>query len=181
MTDPPTDHARRAAAMAEDHPPRLAVLTVSDTRTVEDDESGDLIAQLGEAAGMYIAHRRLIPDDADAISAAVDAWLGDPQTDAILTTGGTGISTRDTTIDIIEQRLDVVLEGFGELFRMLSWQEIGGAAMLTRAIGGLTIRPTSTGGETFLFAMPGSTNAVRTAMDRLIAPQLPHLIWERRR
>lgn len=176
-----SEHERRAAAMAADQPVRAAVLTVSDTRSAGDDVSGDLIVALSEAAEIVIARRELVPDDGKAIGAVIDTWLGESSIDVILTTGGTGIATRDTTIDVVGDRLDIVLDGFGELFRMLSWHEVGAAAMLSRAVGGLALRPDASGGETFVFAMPGSPNAVRTAMERLIVPQVAHLIWERRR
>ncbi len=108
------------------------------------------------------------------IDAQLRAWLDPPKFDAVFTTGGTGIASRDTTIEVVRQLIDKELEGFGELFRMLSWDEVGAAAMLSRAVAGLA-------GRTLLFAMPGSSNAVKLAMSKLIIPELPHLIWERRR
>jgi molybdenum cofactor biosynthesis protein B len=101
-------------------------------------------------------------------------WLEGEDIDAIFTTGGTGIARRDTTVEVVSRLLDKPLEGFGELFRMLSWDQVGPAAMLSRAVAGLA-------GETLIFAMPGSTAAVDLAMSKLIVPELPHLIWERRR
>ena len=99
----------------------------------------------------------------------------------ILTTGGTGIAKRDGTIDVVRRLLTIELEGFGELFRMLSFQQVQAAAMMSRAAGGLVIREPSRGGDTLLFSMPGSPNAVELAMSQLRAPQLAHLVWERKR
>lgn len=162
---------------------RCAVLTISDTRTLQNDDSGRLIGTLLNEAGFPVADRDLVPDDADKIHARLEAWLkrNSPSIEVILTTGGTGISRRDTTIEVVRRLLTVELEGFGELFRMLSFGQIESAAMLSRAVGGLVARPAEEGGDTFIFAMPGSVNAVDTAMSRLIIPQLKHLAWERRR
>ncbi|MEX2213042.1 MAG: molybdenum cofactor biosynthesis protein B [Phycisphaeraceae bacterium] len=151
-----------------------AVLTISDTRTKETDKGGRVIIENLEAAGHMIGDYAIVKDDAQQIEAQLRAWLGENRFDVICTTGGTGISSRDTTIEVVARLLDKQLDGFGELFRMLSWDEVGAAAMLSRAIGGLA-------GETLLFAMPGSTNAVKLAMEKLIVPELPHLIWERSR
>ena len=170
MADSVAEHREYAS----DRRARCAVLTASDSRTLETDTGGDLIVGALEAAGHLVAHRAVVPDEATTIAAQLDQWLGDPAVDVICTTGGTGISSRDTTIEVVRERLDRVLEGFGELFRYLSWEEVGSAAMLSRAVAGL-------GGETLVFAMPGSPNAVRLAMERLIIPELPHLLWERQR
>lgn len=160
---------------ARDRRARCAVLTISDTRTPETDKGGKLIAESLGAAGHTVADRRIVPDEPDQIRAALDAWLSsDPAFDAVLTTGGTGISSRDTTVEVAKALLDKELEGFGELFRMLSYEQVGAAAMLSRAVGGLA-------GETLLFCLPGSTNAVELAMTKLIVPELPHLVWERGR
>jgi hypothetical protein len=104
-----------------------------------------------------------------------------PSIDAIISTGGTGIARRDSTIDVVRSMLTHELDGFGELFRMLSYEQVGPAAMLSRAVGGLVMRDPAHGGDTFLFAVPGSVNAVETAVSKLIAPQLAHLVWERRK
>ena len=112
--------------------------------------------------------------DPVGIDRQLRAWLADTSLHAIFCTGGTGIAKRDTTIEVVERLLNKKLDGFGELFRMLSWDQVGAAAMLSRATGGLA-------GETLLFAMPGSTNAVKLAMEKLLVPELAHLIWERRR
>lgn len=151
-----------------------AVLTISDTRTKETDKGGRTIIEHLEAAGHTIGDYAIVKDDAPQIESQLRAWLSEGRFDAILTTGGTGISSRDTTIEVVARLLDKQLDGFGEIFRMLSWDEVGAAAMLSRAIGGLA-------GETLIFTMPGSTNAVKLAMSKLIVPELPHLIWERAR
>ncbi len=158
-----------------------AVLTISDTRTRETDKGGKLICDQLAAAGHTIGAYEIVKDEPAPIEAQLRAWLSAGSStshshpfDAICTTGGTGIASRDTTIEVVERLLTKKLDGFGELFRMLSYEEVGAAAMLSRAIGGLS-------GETLLFAMPGSTNAVNLAMSKLIVPELPHLIWERSR
>ena len=114
------------------------------------------------------------PDDPDRIREQLVAWAADPGIDAIITNGGTGISSRDSTYEVVASMLDKRLDGFGELFRMLSWQEVGAAAMLSRAVGGSV-------GSTALFCLPGSSNAVRLAMEKLIGPELGHVIHELRK
>lgn len=153
---------------------RCAVLTVSDTRTRENDAGGRFIRDSLEAAGHAVVEQEIVRDDPPAIDAQLRAWLASPGLDLICTTGGTGIARRDTTIEVVERLIDKRLEGFGELFRMLSFDQVGPAAMLSRATAGLA-------GETLLFAMPGSPAAVELAMTRLIVPELSHLVWERRR
>jgi molybdopterin adenylyltransferase len=155
-----------------------AVLTVSDTRTFENDEGGAMIDSLLREGGYVVRDLAIVRDDPPAIRARLESWLDQPDIDAILITGGTGIARRDTTVEVVRSFLTAELEGFGELFRMLSWQEVGAAAMLSRAVGGLAARDAH---DTFIFAMPGSPNAVRTAMTKLVLPQLRHLVWERRR
>lgn len=174
-------HEDFAADMARRQPVRCAVLTVSDTRTIETDEGGPLVAQLLEQAGCQVVARAIVKDEPSAITAQLENWLADSRIDAILTTGGTGIAKRDTTIEVVRRLLTHELEGFGELFRMLSYPQVKAAAMLSRAVGGLVARDPQQSGDTFLFAMPGSLNAIETAMTNLIAPQLPHLVWERRK
>jgi molybdenum cofactor biosynthesis protein B len=132
-------------------------------------------------AGHEIVRRDIVPDDAVAIERRLEEWLGDATIQAVLTTGGTGISRRDTTVEVVRRLLSAELEGFGELFRMISHAEVGAAAMLSRAVGGLVTRTPDLGADTFIFAMPGSSNAVRTAMTKLILPELSHLCWERRK
>ena len=151
-----------------------AVLTVSDTRTPQDDTSGDLIHSLLEAAGHKVVERGIVRDEREAIQAFARRAIARSDIDALLITGGTGVSPRDGTVEAVEPLLYKVLGGFGELFRMLSFQEIGAAAMLSRALAGTAER-------TVLFAMPGSSKAVRLALERLILPELPHLIGQLRR
>jgi molybdopterin adenylyltransferase len=160
--------------MARGQSALCAVLTVSDTRTEATDEGGRLIRELLGAAGHHIKARAIVKDEPELIETKLRGWLADKAIHVILTTGGTGIARRDTTIEVVGRLLDKRLDGFGELFRMLSWEQVGAAAMLSRALGGLA-------GETLVFAMPGSLDAVRLAMERLIVPELPHLVWERRR
>lgn len=162
---------------------RCAILTISDTRTLQTDDSGRLIATLLNDAGFPVTERELVRDEPTEIATALERWVSrvEPVVDVILTTGGTGISRRDTTIEVVRKLLTSELEGFGELFRMISYGQVKSAAMLSRAVGGLVARPADRGGDTFIFAMPGSVNAVQTAMTALILPELKHLAWERRR
>lgn len=160
---------------------RCAVLTVSDTRTMDNDEGGAMIDRFLREAGHDPVERAIVRDEPEGIRAKIEAWLARSDIDAIVTTGGTGIAKRDTTVEVVRRMFTAELEGFGELFRMLSWQQVGAAAMLSRAVAGLVSRDPGKGGDTFIFTMPGSRNAVETAMEELIAPQLAHLVWERRR
>ena len=150
------------------------VLTISDTRTEATDMGGKLIIEALETAGHVIADYKLVKDEPGEIHQQLRDWLDCPDIHAICTSGGTGIASRDTSIEVVAGLLDKRLEGFGELFRMLSWEEVGPAAMLSRATAGLA-------GETLIFALPGSTNAVQLAMTKLIVPELAHLVWERKR
>lgn len=174
-------HQSLAESHAQQNPVRCAVLTISDTRTMETDAGGTLVIEHLRSAQAEIAVRAILPDDPAQLRFQLQAWLADPTIQAILTTGGTGIAQRDSTIEVVRDLLTHELEGFGELFRMLSWEQVKGAAMLSRAVGGLVVQEPDRGGDTFIFAMPGSTNAVETAMVNLIAPQLAHLVWERAR
>jgi molybdenum cofactor biosynthesis protein B len=153
---------------------RCAVLTLSDTRTPETDTSGGYIREALAAAGHVVADYRVLKDDPAPIAALVQAWAADPGIDAVLTNGGTGIARRDSTYDALAGLLEKRIDGFGELFRMLSWEEIGAAAMLSRAVAG-------TIGSTLVVAMPGSSNAVRLAMEKLVLPELRHLVYELRK
>jgi molybdopterin adenylyltransferase len=150
---------------------RCAVITVSDTRTLDTDRGGALIVELLVAAGHTVASREIIPDEPDRMRPLVEALSRDEAIDAILLTGGTGIAARDQTFETISSMLDKEMPGYGELFRMLSFPEIGPAAMLSRAIGGVRNR-------TIVLTMPGSTNAVRLAMEKLIVPEIGHLVHE---
>lgn len=180
-SDPSHHHQTCAAAHVKAQPIQCAVLTISDTRTATTDTGGLLIEKLLDQAGHHVAVRTIVPDDPHRIEHQLLAWLSDPAIHVILTTGGTGVSRRDTTIEVVQRLLTVRLDGFGELFRMLSFQQVKAAAMLSRAVGGLVVRDPDAGGGTFIFAMPGSPNAVELAMTQLIVPQLPHLVWERQR
>ncbi len=145
-----------------------ALLTVSDSRTPDTDRSGQLIqAQLQEAGHRVVAYR-LLPDEPDAIRSQLLVWCQQPELTAILLNGGTGIAPRDTTYDAVEQLLEKQLPGFGELFRSLSYAEIGSRAMASRAVAGICQGK-------LIFSLPGSTNAVRLALDKLILPELVHL------
>ena len=144
------------------------VLTVSDTRTPETDTSGRAIRELLDAAGHHVAGSALVRDDPEQVTAAVRASLGDPAVRVIISTGGTGITSRDGTFEAIDRLFDKRLTGFGELFRMLSFAEIGSAAMMSRAAAG-------TVSATAIFVLPGSESAVRLAMTRLIIPELGHI------
>jgi len=151
---------------------RCFVLTISDTRTAATDTSGNAIASLLDDGGHVVAGRGLVRDDPSTVREIVLAEA--PRVDALIATGGTGITSRDSTYEAIAGVLDKRLDGFGELFRMLSYQEIGSAAMLTRACAG-------TVGRTAVFSLPGSEHAVRLAMTRLILPELGHVVRELRR
>jgi molybdenum cofactor biosynthesis protein B len=148
-----------------------AILTVSDTRTMETDSSGALIIEYLTAEGHDIRDYAIVKDEPDQIRSTIDKWANDPEIDCILSNGGTGIAKRDTTYDVISSLIEKRLDGFGEIFRQLSFQEIGAAAILSRAVAG-------TYNGTLIIAMPGSTNAVRLAMERIVAPELGHLIYE---
>ena len=148
------------------------VLTVSDTRTPQTDKGGALIAELLENAGHFVVERSIARDDHDAIENAVRAaLLRADEIEAIIVTGGSGVGSRDVTPEALRPFLTKELPGFGEIFRMLSWHEVGAASMLSRAFAGVCER-------TLLFVLPGSTNAVRLAMEQLIAPELGHLLRE---
>lgn len=153
------DETRRFIAVS------IAVLTVSDTRTSSDDTSGDALAQRIAAAGHHVAARAILHDDADAIAGQLRAWIDDPAIDVVITTGGTGITGRDVTPEAFERVLEKRIEGFGELFRMLSFQKIGTSTMQSRALGGVAH-------GTYLFALPGSTGAVKDAWDDILVWQL---------
>ena len=155
-------------------PARLALLTVSDTRTERDDRSGAAARTLLESAGHRIVDHRIVPDEPEQVAAQIEQWLERDDCDGVVTNGGTGIAPRDRTYEAVSGLLDRRLDGFGELFRMLSWEQVGSAAMLSRAVGGVARGK-------LLFALPGSTAAVKLALERLIVPELGHLISELRR
>jgi molybdenum cofactor biosynthesis protein B len=146
-------------------PVNIAILTVSDTRDLATDRSGDTLATRIEAAGHRLADRAIEKDDAEAIEARLRRWIADPQVDCVITTGGTGITGRDVTPEAFARVLEKEITGFGELFRMLSYQKIGTSTIQSRAIGGVS-------GGTYLFALPGSTGAVKDAWDDILVHQL---------
>ena len=153
---------------------RLAVLTISDTRTPENDTGGDTIVELMRGAGHEIVERRIVRDDAARIRTELVNLLARPDVDAIITTGGTGISARDTTYEVVDRMLEKKLDGFGEIFRVLSYEEIGAAAILSRAVAG-------TVGTRLVACLPGSRNAVRLAVEKLLVPEISHVVFELRK
>jgi len=170
MSDSTTDHRQQAESLDAIG---VAVLTISDTRTAETDHSGALTMTMLADAGFKTVCREVIKDEPALIADRIVALCARDDVDAILTNGGTGIAPRDNTFETINALLDRTLPGFGELFRMLSWEEVGAASMLSRAVAGLKER-------TLIFSMPGSRNAVELALRRLILPELKHLVLELR-
>ncbi|MCB1777739.1 MAG: molybdenum cofactor biosynthesis protein B [Candidatus Competibacteraceae bacterium] len=143
----------------------IAVLTVSDTRTEGNDASGRTLIERLTAAGHQLAEKAIVPDDVYQIRAILSRWIADSSVQIVLTTGGTGITGRDSTPEAVQPLLDKVIEGFGELFRQLSWEEIGTSTLQSRALAGLA-------NGTFIFCLPGSTGACRTGWDRILQAQL---------
>jgi|SRR5688500_2758940 len=150
---------------------RCAVVTLSDTRTEATDKSGGRIRELLVSQNHTVAHYTILPDDPARLEPELSRLRDRDDVDVILTNGGTGVSRRDQTIAVVERLIEQPLPGFGELFRMLSWDQIGSGAMLSRAVGGIAHRK-------LIFAMPGSTPAVELAMTKLILPELSHLLRE---
>jgi len=146
-------------------PVNIAVLTVSDTRTAEDDRSGDTLADRIAGAGHKLAARSIVKDDVAAIAAQLQAWIDDPEIDAVLATGGTGVTGRDVTPEALQQVSEKEIPGFGELFRWVSYQKIGTSTIQSRATAGVA-------GGTYLFALPGSPGACRDAWDEILVHQL---------
>ncbi len=163
------EHRRQAPSSVTVH-----IVTVSDTRTIETDTSGRAIADLLGRAGHTVHGRTILKDEPGEVAAAVARCIADPAVDVVITTGGTGITSRDSTFEAIDGLLEKRLDGFGELFRMLSYPEIGAAAMLSRATAGLA-------GRTIIIALPGSEQAVRLGMEKLVLPEIGHLVREARR
>lgn len=160
------EHRREAPAAVA-----CAVLTISDTRSKETDHSGELIRQNLLWRGHEVVAYEIVPDDPAAIRVILEGWIDREGIQAVITNGGTGISGRDTTYEAIESLLAKQLPGFGEIFRMLSYAEIGAAAMLSRALAGVA-------NGTAIFSTPGSSNAVKLAMEKLIGPELGHVVHE---
>lgn len=169
MSDAVQEHKSQAVSALN-----LVVITVSDTRTLETDTSGALIVELALDAGHRVVERAIVPDEPDRMAPLLRRVSGDPDVHAVLLTGGTGISARDQTFETVSGLLTKPLPGYGELFRMLSFGEIGAACLLSRAVGGLI-------GRVAVFVMPGSRAAVRLAMMQIILPELPHILREARK
>ena len=153
------------SASTEFKPLSLCVLTVSDTRGLDEDSSGDFLCQALRDAGHRLHARALLPDDKYRMRAQASAWIADPDVDGILVTGGTGFTGRDSTPEALLPLLDKRMDGFGELFRALSFTEIGTSTLQSRAFAGLA-------NATFVFALPGSTSACRTGWEQIIRAQL---------
>ena len=148
-------------------PCRIAVLTVSDTRTEADDRSGDALVERLEAAGHALARRAILRDDRDAIAARLREWCADPEVDVVLTTGGTGLTGRDVTVEAHRDVYEKEIDAFGTIFALVSMQKIGTSAVQSRACAGVA-------GGTYLFALPGSPSACRDAWDGILAAQLDY-------
>jgi molybdenum cofactor biosynthesis protein B len=153
---------------------RVAVLTISDTRTPDTDTGGDVVQETMREAGHEVVAREIVRDEATSIRATLVDLLARSNVDAVVTTGGTGISTRDTTYEVVERMVEKRLDGFGELFRMLSYEEVGAAAVLSRALAGAV-------GAKFVASLPGSRNAVRLGMEKLLVPEIAHIVFELRK
>lgn len=148
-------------------PLSIAVLTSSDSRSLADDTSGQVLEDKLKEAGHELADRRIVRDDIYEIRATISAWIADSNIDAVITTGGTGVTGRDGTPEAVEVLLDKTIEGFGELFRMVSWEEIRTSSIQSRALAGVA-------NGTYIFCLPGSSGACRTGWDKLIREQLDH-------
>lgn len=157
--------AGSSAASQQSPSLRIAVLTVSDSRTSANDSSGDALVEMLERDGHRLAARDLVPDDVYTLRAVVSGWIADPVIDAVISSGGTGFTGRDSTPEALTPLFDKTIEGFGELFRAVSYEEIGSSTIQSRAVGGLA-------NATLIFALPGSTGAVRTAWTRILSSQL---------
>jgi len=162
------EHKKKAADRG---PLTLAVVTVSDTRTPETDVNGRYLREQIEARGDRCASTRIVRDEPAEVEAALEELASDPSIQAVLFNGGTGVSRRDRTFDVLSRKLEKELPGFGELFRMLSWDQVGSAAMMSRATAGVYQGKV-------VFSTPGSPAAVRLAWEKLIAPELKHITWE---
>ncbi len=160
-----SDNASRIDESRNFRPVAIAILTVSDTRTKGNDTSGDTLAERIVKAGHRLVDRAILRDEVSLITAKLNSWISDPTIDVIITTGGTGITGRDVTPEAFNQVIEKQIEGFGELFRMLSYQKIGTSTMQSRAIGGVAH-------GTYLFALPGSPGAVKDGWDDILRWQL---------
>jgi molybdenum cofactor biosynthesis protein B len=169
MDSPVEEHHARGLKSLD-----LAILTVSDTRGIATDTSGALIVELSEAAGHRVVEREIVPDEPARMRPLLLSYRDRSDIHAVLVTGGTGISPRDRTFETVSELLTKPLPGYGELFRMLSYSEIGPASILSRAVGGLL-------GMMAVLVMPGSRAAVSLAMTKIILPELPHIVAEARK
>jgi molybdenum cofactor biosynthesis protein B len=152
----------------------IAVVTVSDTRIEATDESGRYLRAAAAAAGHRAAFHRIVKDDPPAVRAALEAALADPAVDVVVTTGGTGIAGRDGTVEVVAAMIEKRLDGFGEIFRVLSFEDVGPPAILSRALAG-------TVGRKAIFALPGSLAAVRLAWEKILGPEVAHVVRELRK
>jgi molybdopterin adenylyltransferase len=162
---------RHREAAANRGPIGFAIVTVSDSRTPDTDTNGIFLRQAIQAAGHQVHGYRIIPDEPSLVVEALEQFASDPRIHMVLFNGGTGISKRDNTFDALSGKLEKTLPGFGELFRMLSWDQVGAAAMLSRATAGVYR-------QALVVSTPGSPAAVRLAWEKLIAPEMQHLAWE---
>lgn len=180
MTQPPAPPpalgpaGHREAASAQIGSLDIAVLTVSDTRTEATDTAGALLRESLAADGHRIAAYAIVPDEPDRIAATAREWLARDDVDVLITTGGTGIARRDRTVATLKPLVEREVPGFGEVFRWLSYQDVGAPAMLSGAFAGVA-------GTRLVVALPGSRGAVRLALEKLLLPELRHLVWEARR
>jgi molybdenum cofactor biosynthesis protein B len=170
MNDTQSSEEHRRQAVEEKGSIAFAIVTVSDTRTPETDRSGQTIREMAEAAGHQVINARIVRDEPEEVAATLDDFSGSGA-QVIVFNGGTGVSKRDRTYDVLSRAMEKELPGFGEIFRMLSYEEVGAAAMLSRATAG-TYRGCA------VISVPGSTNAVKLAMEKLILPEIQHLAWE---
>ena len=163
-----SEHKKKAAARG---PVTVAVVTVSDTRTAESDVNGEYLERQVESAGHVLHSRRIVRDEPDEVEEALESLVAAPEVQAVLFNGGTGVSARDRTFDVLDRKLEKRLPGFGEIFRMLSWEQVGSAAMMSRATAGVYRAK-------IVISTPGSPKAVELAWEKLIRPELEHLVWE---
>ena len=163
------EHEKLAAASL-----KVGVMTFSDTRDETGDKSGAILKDMLSAAGHKVILYRILREDPELMRQALQEWLALPDLDAVVTNGGTGLTARDSTVEVARSLFNKEMEGFGELFRWISFQQIGAAAMLSRACAGVA-------NDKVLICVPGSSKAVKLAAARLIVPQLPHMLWEIRR
>lgn len=169
-----SDHKSHGGAASGATSLAFGLLTVSDTRTAQNDVSGRVLRELISTEGHRVYATAIVRDDAQAVRERMLTWVLDPTCEVIVSSGGTGLSARDRTVEAVSDLFDVAIDGFGELFRMLSFEEIGSRAMLSRAVAGV-VRGTP------VFLLPGSPDAVTLALTRLVLPEIGHVVGELRR